>query len=242
MLSWKEYLVKIYFLFILSSITFLLLDQQGLFFASKFFILPTLMVLIFKCFQRSNHKLIPILLVATFFSFLGDVLIIIEDENFFKMISLSSFLVAQVGYAYMFMTSHKYNKKEVSSDKIKRWPEIAAILIIGALVWIVTPEMEEFFLLGIIYGIIACFSMVLALDRRFYVSRKSYFTVLYGLILFYLSDILAGLDLELTNQFIHILIILSFAFGHYLIVSGIFLQVREDTSKKEASDLDAFIK
>ncbi len=242
MLSWKEDLVKIYFLFILCSITFLLLDLKGFFLASKFFILPTLMVSIFKCFQRSNHKLIPILLVATFFSFLGDILIVIEDENFFKMISLSSFLVAQAGYAYMFMISHKYNRKKVSfNDNNKRWPEISAILIIGVLIWLVTPEMEEFFFLGIIYGLIACISMVLALDRRFYVSRKSYFTVLYGLILFYLSDILAGLDLELTNQFIHILIILSFAFGHYLIVSGIFLQVREDTSKKEASDLDAFI-
>ncbi|PRY88475.1 lysoplasmalogenase family protein [Mongoliibacter ruber] len=240
MLSLKENTVKSYFLFVLISIILLLLGQYQIFLVSKLFILPSMMVLIFRYYQKSSHKLVPILLVSTFFSFLGDVLIVIQDEDFFKMLSLSSFLVAQAGYAYMFYTSFQYNKKRISIPLAKRWPEFLSVLVIGFLIFLVAPEMEEFFLLGVIYGIIACISMVLALDRRFYVSRKSYYTVFCGLVLFYISDILAGLDLELTNTLIHVLIILSFASGHYLIISGISQQIKEDT-KKEASDLDAFI-
>lgn len=241
MLNFKENTVKSYFLFVVLSIVFLLSGLFEAFLISKLFILPMLMILIFRYYQKSSHKLVPILLVSTFFSFLGDVLIVLEGEGFFKMISLSSFLVAQAGYAYMFYTSYRYNQNRPSVSWIRRWPEALSLLTITFCIIIVTPEMEAFLILGIIYGIIACISMILALDRRFYVSRKSYFTVFFGLVLFYISDVLAGLDLALSNTLIHTIIILSFASGHYLIISGIFQQVQDDTEKKEASNLDAFI-
>lgn len=240
MLSWKKNIVKIYIISVALSITLLLVGQYGIFIFSKVFILPSLMYLIFQCYQQSNHKLIPILLVSTFFSFIGDVLIAIKVyEDLFKMISLSSFLVAQAGYSYMFFTSFRFNKDRPNISLKKRWPEFLSLILIVVFTISVAQEMGEFYVLGIIYGMIACASMVLALDRRFYVSFKSYLLVLLGLILFYLSDILAGLDLELTDNFTHVAIILSFAFGHYLIVSGIFLQVKEDTQKTKASDSDA---
>jgi hypothetical protein len=242
MLSWKNHTIKTYLIFVLLSLVLLYSERYEAFLISKLFIVPSLLVLIFQWYRKSNHRLIPILLVSTFFSFLGDVFIAIKiNEDFFKLISLSTFLVAQSGYAAMFYISSKYNKKKDTVHWNQRWPEALGILIILSFIFIVTPQMGDFQLLGILYGIIAGVSFTLALDRRFTVSFKSHTLVIVGLIFFYISDILAGLDIYMTDILIHTAIIISYALGHYLIVSGILHQIEEETEKKEASGKDAFI-
>ena len=232
-------LILIYLLTSVLCLTFLLLDFEFGFFITKPLILPVLLFFLIIKFKLTKHQLIPPLMVATFFSFLGDVFLMIKvEESLFKLLGICTFIVAQTAYAMLYYYSTDGFKKR-KINIFKRWPEILTIIITMTTLAFVFPTLGVFAVPAVIYTVIGSVAFVFALNRRFYVSRKSFTITIIGVFFFYLGDALMGHDLFLSSKHIHVIVLLFYILAHFLIVNGIMIQI--DKEIKKAPSKDAYI-
>ncbi len=218
------------------SILFLLLEIEIGFYITKPFIVLILIIYLFKKFKELQHKLIPLLMVATFFSFLGDVLLLITiDEAMFKLFGICTFTVAQAAYAILYYLSTK-NKKLKNIALYQRWPEFLAVGITILTVIMIYPSLGDFAVLGLIYAFITSLTIIFALNRRFFVDSKSFWFTFSGVISFFISDALMGDDLFFTKIWTHAMVMIFYVIGHFLVINGMMSQVERETKKAPKED------
>lgn len=218
----------IYIIISLLCLSFLISENTLGFYITKPIIVPILLIYLFLKFRDSQHSLIPALMIATFFSMLGDIFLLFTiNEVFFSLLGICTFTVAQATYAYLYYLSVQgYVKKEIPI--FKRWPEIISIAISISATILVYPSLGDFAAPAIIYAFITTFTIVFALNRRFYVSRKSFILTFLGVFFFFISDTLMGEDLFLENILNHFFVMLAYVVGHYLVIKGIIIQIESE--------------
>jgi len=215
----------IYIIISLLSLSFLITENTLGFYISKPLIVPVLLIYLFFKLKESQHSLIPALMIATFFSMLGDIFLLFTvDETLFKLVGICTFIVAQAAYAYLYYLSvGGHQKKNISF--YKRWPEIISIGAIAIVTVIIYPTLGDFAAPAVIYVLITTITIVFALNRRFYVSKKSFSLTMLGVLFFFVSDTLMGDDLFLENIINHFFVMLSYVIGHYFVIKGMMIQV-----------------
>lgn len=215
----------IYIIISLLSLSFLITENVLGFYLSKPLIVPVLLIYLLYKFRESQHSLIPTLMIATFFSMLGDIFLLFTvNEALFKLVGICTFIVAQAAYAYLYFLSVKgYKKKNISI--YQRWPEILSVIATVIATIIIYPSLGDFVAPALIYALITTLTIVFALNRRFYVSRKSFSLTMLGVLFFFVSDTLMGDDLFLENIINHFFVMLSYVLGHYLVIKGILVQI-----------------
>lgn len=215
----------IYIIISLLSLSFLITENTLGFYISKPIIVPVLLIYLFFKFKESQHSLIPTLMIATFFSMLGDIFLLFTvNESLFKLVGICTFIVAQAAYAYLYYLS-VLGHKEKNIPVYKRWPEIISIGVTVIATIIIYPSLGDFAAPAIIYALITTITIVFALNRRFYVSRKSFSLTILGVLFFFVSDALMGDDLFLENIINHFFVMFSYVIGHYLVIKGMMIQV-----------------
>lgn len=215
----------IYIIISLLSLSFLITENILGFYISKPFVVPVLLIYLFFKFKKSQHSLIPTLMIATFFSMLGDIFLLFTvNEALFKLVGICTFIVAQAAYAYLYYLSVASHKKR-HIPVYKRWPEIISIGATVIATIIIYPSLGDFAAPAIIYALITTITIVFALNRRFYVSRKSFSLTMLGVLFFFVSDTLMGDDLFLENIINHFFVMLSYVIGHYLVIKGMLVQI-----------------
>jgi uncharacterized membrane protein YhhN len=233
MLTFRNNWTLLYFLVVVLSIVLLLNGCELAFMLVKPWILPVLMIFIFIQYKTYDHTLISFLLVATFFSILGDIFLIIPlEKTLFTSLALCTFIVAQVCYGMLFYlsTTSRQPKEGYKGTII---PEsILAIVIFISLIF-VFPHLGNFAFPVLVYSFFNSFSIFFALKRRKYVQSLSFITVMTGLVGFYVSDILTALDLTLQDKVFHAGIIASYSIGHFLVIKGMMLQIQTEIEQKE---------
>lgn len=218
----------IYIIISLLSLSFLISENELGFYITKPFIVPILLIYLFFKFKDSQHSLIPTLMIAIFFSMIGDIFLLFTvNEALFNLVGICTFTVAQAAYAYLYYLSVKdHEKKDIPF--YQRWPEIIAIGITIIATIMVYPSLGDFVAPAIIYALITTFTIIFALNRRFYVSTKSFSLTILGVFFFFISDALMGDDLFLENILNHFFIMLSYVIGHYLVIKGILVQIESE--------------
>jgi uncharacterized membrane protein YhhN len=215
----------IYILISLLSLSFLITENNFGFLISKPLIVPVLLIYLLFKFKESQHRLIPTLMIATFFSILGDIFLLFTiNESLFKIVGICTFTVAQAAYAYLYYLSFEDQKNKYIPVH-QRWPEVISIGATIIATVLIYPSLGNFAAPAIIYALITIITIVFALNRRFYVSRKSFSLTIIGVLFFFISDALIGNDLFLKNIVNHFFIMLSYLIGHYLVIKGMLVQI-----------------
>ena len=201
--EWLEYITKP--LILISLIGFILVSTKGI-----------------------SCKFKRLLLVALFFSWGGDMFLMIDEQYPVLFIfGLGSFLVSHLLYIFAFnQTAHP----PLNVPLIKKHPWIIFLLIVfGSYVFKkLQPGLGEMVVPVIIYlaAILAMF--VFALNRWGKVSNQSFLWITIGALFFILSDSILAFDKfheHITNA--HLIIMATYMFAQYAIVRGAYLQILE---------------
>lgn len=228
MLVWNTKFSVFYFSTAIFAIAFLLLDLKVGFFLFNLLTLPILVFGLLLKFKKNPHPLMSLMIVASIFSFAGDILMLLDiEESLFKTIGICTFIVAQSCYGLLYYSSSQFSDQKITPSLLKRWPELVTFLILGFYASIVLEYTNEFFLPGLLYSLFGISTFILALNRRFFVSRRSFILVFIGAFLFILSASLTGFDLYATNKINYAVAILLYAGGHYFCSFGILSQIEE---------------
>jgi hypothetical protein len=230
---WNTKFTVIYFSTVVLAIAFLLLDFKVGFFLFNLSTLPILIFGLSMKFKKNPHALMTLMIVASIFSFGGDFLMLLDiEQSLFKTIGICTFIVAQTSYGLLYYSSTKFTDQNIRPSFIKRWPELIALLILGIYAVIVLEYTNEFFVPGLLYSFFGISSFVLAINRRFFVSFRSFVLVVLGAFLFILSASLTGFDMYATNKFRYAIAIIFYFGGHYLCSFGILTQIDEISNEE----------
>jgi hypothetical protein len=233
MLVWNNKFTIIYFSTVFLAVFFLLQDLKVGFYLFNLSTIPLLIIgLLFK-FRKNPHSLMTLMIVATMFSFAGDFLMLLDiEESLFKTIGICTFIVAQSCYGLLYYSSTQFTDQNKKPSLIKRWPELLAFIVLGIYAAIVLEYTNEFFLPGLIYSFFGISTFVLAINRRFFVSKRSFTLVILGAFMFIMSASLTGFDLYATNKIRYAITIILYTGGHYLCSFGILTQIQEIINKE----------
>lgn len=171
--------------------------------------------------RRGGQKLIVPVLLALFFSWLGDSFLLYQQHDaIYFIFGLCSFLLAHIVYLFLY---RKISYERDSGISIKKTYLLSILfLCYGAVfIYLLWPKLGELKLPVMIYALVLMLMGVFALLRWGKTNLLSYWIVLIGAILFILSDSLIALGKfyfeEPVNGF---WIMLTYILAQFLIVLG----------------------
>lgn len=207
----------IFFTLSLLNIISGIIENEWLGFITKPLLMITLGYFYFQHTQASLNKRDKIVLLALFFSCLGDTFLMFQKQNqLFFLLGLGSFLLAQVCYVMLF-------QQEGESRHFRWLPFISYSCLL--LFFLLNKLPSDFKIPIITYSVVITLMGIRASERK--VSDKSYQFVLIGAILFIISDSLIALSKFVVNIPLSGLLIMStYVVAQYLIIQGLLVSRR----------------
>jgi uncharacterized membrane protein YhhN len=143
-----------------------------------------LTIIVFYYFQTRNKvgKFDKIMLIAFFFSLLGDIFLMLGDGNYFVM-GLGSFLMTHFCYIYVFSQG---------KDKGNYLTRIAIIALSACVFFLIRNQIGSLLFPVVLYVLAISVMAICASERK--TNPESYRFVFIGAILFVLSDSLIAID------------------------------------------------
>jgi len=193
---------------------------------------PSLIYLLMINYKKFEHPLIPLLITASFFKFIGDIFFLIDVEIvLFRLFAICTFTVANVGYGLMYYFS--FQKKEKIKEDHYYIPEVILLFIISSALYVLLPHLGMFQIPAVIYMAFYSFTLIAMTRRRKYLSKKTYLPVFAGTMFFLVSDILLGMSVFFNNPFHDSLILVSFSLGHYFVIHGMAIQFQKEVRSEK---------
>jgi uncharacterized membrane protein YhhN len=138
--------------------------------------------------QRSPLK--KWIVFALFFSWLGDVFLLLQDDYpVFFLLGLSAFLVAHLFYIYFF---HLIKQREALKSRVLLAGIVAVYYF--ALVALLSPYLGDLKLPVRIYAIVISFMFLLAMHMLFLKNKEAGRMMMAGALLFVISDSILALN------------------------------------------------
>ena len=163
------------------------------------------------------------ILLALFFSWAGDVLLMFEPKDkIFFLLGLSSFLLAHVFYIVFF---HFVRIRE----KVRGNPFLLVVVVIyyAALITLLSPYLADMRIPVMIYGIVISFMFMLAMHMLFINSKAAGKWMMFGALLFVISDsVLAINKFYQSFEMAGIIIMLTYGLAQLFIVEGAMRYIR----------------
>lgn len=215
------YCPAFFWILALTDIAGILLNITIIQFIAKPLLLPVLFAWLYFSSTSAIGK--KIMLMALFFSFLGDMFLLFEKSNpFFFIAGLASFLITHICYIIFFL---RINQETVSL--LKKWPLLMPLVLAYGvcLIWLLFPQLNDLKFPVIIYGLTICIMLLCSLHIYFSVNKPSNKLYVLGAALFVFSDSVLAI-----NKFYHpfalaaILLMLCYCAAQYLIVKAFILQ------------------
>jgi uncharacterized membrane protein YhhN len=194
-----------------------IIENEWLGYLTKPLLMITLGFFYFKHTQASLNKRDKIVLLALFFSCLGDTFLMFQKQNhLYFLLGLGSFLLAQVCYVILF-------RQEGQSRHFRWLPFISYSCLL--LFFLLNKLPSDFKIPIIIYSVVITLMGIRASERK--VSDRSYQLVLIGAILFILSDSLIALSkFVVTIPLSGLWIMATYVVAQYLIIQGLLVSRR----------------
>jgi uncharacterized membrane protein YhhN len=184
-------------------------------FACKCVLMPLLALHVIS--QSKSSGLRSLLLIAIFFSWLGDVVLLFQDKKeIFFMLGLAAFLIAHLFYIFLF-----HRIRVIEGVKSKAGLLLIVVVYYSVLIYILTPFLHAMKLPVSIYGIVISFMFMLAMHLLYIRDRKAGLIIMLGALLFVLSDSTLAI-----NKFYHafegagFIIMLTYGLAQFGITTG----------------------
>ncbi len=206
------------FLFVLLvNLIAVYLNNGTLRFISKPLLMPLLTIYLLVRTRSANTNLKTWIILALFFSWVGDILLMFEEKkSIFFLLGLSAFLVAQVFYIIFF---HNIRMREYI-----RGNALFLLLVIvyySILISVLSPYLGDMKLPVRIYGVVLSFMLMLAMHTMLGKNKKAGLWMMLGAILFVISDSLLAFNKFLTVlNYAGIIIMLSYGLAQLFIAEG----------------------
>lgn len=199
------------------------MDNEILQYLSKPLIIPFLAAYFFSETGNISSKLQKWILLALFFSWGGDVLLMFQGQrDIFFLLGLSSFLAAHIFYIIFFY-------KVRLAEKVKRsiWLLLVVIIYYAALITWLSPYLNEMEWPVRIYGVVISIMFMLAMHMLYINNRNAGKWMMIGALLFVISDsVLAVNKFYQAFETAGIVIMLTYGLAQFLIVEGAIRYIR----------------
>lgn len=215
--------ITIAFLFFTAlEIAGIISDTQLLQYIAKPLLLPALMLLLFYSTAAATPGKI-FMLTALFFSWLGDIFLMLDDpKGFFFIIGLVCFLTTHIFYIIYFLRIRS------AAVSLLQKQSLLALLVIGygiALIWILFPHLGKMLLPVVVYATVICTMLLCSLHVYNKVNKPANDMFIFGALLFVLSDSLLAINKFLEPlPYAGISIMLTYCAAQYFIVTGFIIQ------------------
>jgi uncharacterized membrane protein YhhN len=175
-------------------------------FAFKPLLMPILGLILYKSGSINKNK---ILLLALFFSWLGDIILMFSNKNLF-VFGLGSFLITHLIYIFIF----------VKKAKTPNFHSLGLILIPLAFYFLIYQHVPLDFKIPVMLYFLVITTMVTVVSFR-NLQEKGNKAIFLGAILFVISDaILAYNKFVVDLPFSTFLVMSTYGLGQYFIVKG----------------------
>lgn len=206
------------FLFVLvANLAATYFDNETLRYISKPLLMPVLAIYLLSETRATGSYLKFWMLLALFFSWVGDILLLFEQDkpNFF-LFGLSAFLLAQVFYIIFF---HNIRMKEYI-----RGNALLLLLVIvyySILISVLSPYLGAMTLPVRIYGVVLSFMLMLAMHIMLGKNKSAGIWMMIGAVLFVVSDSLLAFNKFLAAfDYAGVLIMLTYGLAQLFITHG----------------------
>lgn len=210
-----------------------LLNRSGLIDIDEAWIKPTLMPILFfgvlSEFIKSKNKVLSFLLIGIFFSWWGDIFLLGSESSHF-LLGLSSFLIAQLIYAFMF------NKAKWDQSVLKKgkwFPQFRMVLVglLLVMMYFQWPQLGDMKVPVLLYSLAITGMAISAASREGFASNKSFWYCAIGAFVFVISDSLIAVQ-QFGSPFKggSFLVMLTYIVAQYLIVEGVLMWAKEKKS------------
>ena len=181
-------------------------------------------VMIYYLINMKKNQLEKNALLAFSFAFLGDILLMFQKlhESFF-ILGLASFLICQVCYLQVFIKPVLQNDIKKSFLVVQPIFLLLFIFYAGSLYTAMYNHLEHFLRIAVfVYATAITGMAAAALNRKGFVSEKSFSLIFTGVLLFLISDSLIGIN-KFTYEipYAGIWILGTYIAAQYLIVRGL---------------------
>lgn len=215
--------LNIYVLIGASHIIALALHVDVVVMLTKFLLMPALMLHVYK-HARVSTVLRNRLLFVLFFSWVGDILLMFDENNSnFFIFGLTAFLIAQAAYITAFsIAAHKSNGSSLPPGLLLIPPIYAGILLS-----ILIPHLGDMLIPVVIYSMVITAMLMQSLRRWSKTDNYSFWFVAIGATFFIASDSMIAIDSFYSPiNFAPLLIMITYIIAQYMLVTG--LLIHED--------------
>lgn len=194
---------------------------------------PALMLTLITYFQLHSRRLFPLknlILIALIFSWIGDVILLIEKQFYFLFVfGLLSFLLAHIFYVIYFWQIRKHN---FSKPKINLLVFVGVFIYTGVFYLLISPYLSALKLPVLIYCLVISLMLITSFQAFDFRKQKFGQICILGAILFVISDsILAVNRFIFPIPFGSILVIITYSIGQLLIMEGALQNLRKINMK-----------
>jgi uncharacterized membrane protein YhhN len=184
---------------------------------TKPLLMPVLGIYLLTQTKFVNSNLKAWVILALFFSWTGDILLLFEEKNsLFFLMGLSAFFIAQVFYIIFL---HNIRMREYI-----RGNALFLLLVIvyySILVTVLSPYLGNMKLPVRIYGVVLSFMLMLAMHTMLGKNKKAALWMMLGAILFVISDsLLAFNKFFAAFNYAGVIIMLTYGFAQLFITEG----------------------
>lgn len=192
---------------------------------SKPLLMPVLALYFVSELKGYQNELKKWILLALFFSWGGDVLLMFQEkQSVFFLLGLSSFLLAHIFYIVFF---HKVRLQE--SIKGNPWLLIIVVIYYAALISWLSPYLGDMKMPVRIYGIVISFMLMLAMHMLFLRNKAAGYWMMAGALLFVVSDsVLAINKFYQAFELAGVVIMLTYGLAQLFIIKGAVKYIRGD--------------
>lgn len=212
-----------FFIALVTDIVGIQTDNEIIQYLSKPMIIPFLAAYFFIETGNISSKLQKWILLALFFSWGGDVLLMFQGQrDIFFLLGLSSFLLAHIFYIIFFY-------KVRLAEKVKRstWLLLVVIIYYAALITWLSPYLNEMKWPVRIYGVVISIMFMLAMHMLYINNKNAGKWMMTGALLFVISDsVLAVNKFYQAFEAAGIVIMLTYGIAQFLIVEGAIRYIR----------------
>lgn len=202
------------------SIAFIVLETMGSVYpgiAVKALIIPVLIWMYLRFIKGEANRFHRLIIIALVFSWIGDVTLqLVQFREDFFLIGLGSFLIAQLIYMFAFFSTSGANILR------KRIYLALPVVIYGILIlWLLWDGLGDMMIPVTVYCIVILTMLLGAINRKSKVNPQSFQLVLFGAILFVISDSLIAIN-KFTQPFelARITIMSAYVTAQFLIAIG----------------------
>ena len=213
----KKHWIIIFFALVAAEMTGIQLENEIIQFICKPLLMPVLGAHLFSKTADTNSRLRAWLVVALFFSWAGDVLLLFqENASIFFLLGLSAFLLAHICYIGFF---HSVRVKE--NVKSNLWLLLVVVIYYAVLISILSPFLGPMKLPVRVYGIVISFMFMLAMHMLFIQQKKAGRWMMWGALLFVISDSALAINkFYLPFEGAGLVIILTYGLAQLFIIEG----------------------